>query len=178
MSETRTEQLARLYDNHVEMVYRIAVMYLKEPAAAGDVVQDVFVKLMEWLAREHFKGEEHVKHWLIVTVKNTCLDQLRKVKNHRAEQLENENDAAAAKNGGAGIVWQAGQGPDGERLQQVHEALMDLPEKYRLVIYLFYFEGYSSAEIAGMLRINHGTVRSRLRAARRRMKLLLEEDER
>lgn len=54
---------------------------------------------------------------------------------------------------------------------------MKLPEDSRLMVYLFYFEGYSSAEIAGMLQINHGTVRTRLRAARRRMKLLLEEDE-
>lgn len=172
-----TEQLTGLYTMHVDMVYRIAMMYMKEPAAAEDAVQDVFVKLMEWLARGHFEDGEHVKHWLIATTKNTCLDELRRQKRHRTEPLEHEDGTDAVKVGNVRAVWQQGQGPEGERLRQVHEALMDLPEKYRLVVYLFYFEGYSSAEIAEMLHVNHGTVRSRLRIARRRMKLLLEEDE-
>ncbi len=168
------EQLEALYTEHVDMVYRIAMLYLKNPASAEDAVQDVFVKLMGWLARGHFQGAEHTKHWLIVTAKNTCLDELRRRRRKLICMVEEPFDL---ENADAGHVWQYGQGPEGERLGEVHEALMKLPEAYRLLVYLFYFEGYSSAEIAGMLHINHGTVRTRLRTARRRMRILLEEEE-
>ena len=171
---TTKEHLTQIYENHADMVYRIAMLYMKEPAAAEDAVQDVFIKLMNWLARGHFKDDEHMKHWLIVTTKTTCLDELRRRK--RRLSLTAEEEAASAADAEF-AVWQPGQGPEGERIREVHEALMKLPEDSRLMVYLFYFEGYSSAEIAGMLQINHGTVRTRRRAARRRMKLLLEEDE-
>lgn len=171
---SRKEHLTQLYMVHADMVYRIAVMYMKDSASAEDVVQDVFVKLLEWLARGHFQDDEHVKHWLIVTTKNTCLDELRRRK--RRLSVSQEDEAAVAIEAEL-AVWQPGQGPEGRRLQEVHEALAKLSEDSRLMVYLFYYEGYSSAEIAGMLQMNHSTVRSRLRTARRRMKLLLEEDE-
>ena len=170
-TETLLQQrITVLYGEHVDMVYRIALLYLKEPAAAEDAVQDVFVKLMHWLARGQQQEEEYIKSWLIVTTKNTCLDELRRRKRQSSEPMElSELRSEPA-------VWQSGQGPEGERRKEVHDALMKLPEDCRLVIFLFYFEGYSSAEIAGVLHMNHSTVRGKLRTGRRRMRILLEED--
>ena len=164
------EQVAQLYGTYVDMVYRIAVLYLKEPVAAEDAVQEVFVKLMHWLARGRLQEKEHIKRWLIVTTKTTCMDELRRQKRQSTDPIETGDFCSLP------AVWQSGQGPDGERLREVHDALMRLSEDCRLVMYLFYFEGYSSAEIAGMLHMNHSTVRGKLRTGRRRMRILLEED--
>ncbi len=56
------------------------------------------------------------------------------------------------------------------------EAVSALPEPYRLPVYLYYYEGYATAEISKMLRVNHATLRTRLRVARIKLKLLLKED--
>lgn len=162
------------YEKYADMVFRIAVLYLKEPASAEDISQDVFIKLMKELARNSFHEGEHIKHWLIVTTKNACLDALRYRKRHACESIEAEAETGI---NAEVTVWQRGQGPDDQRFQEVHEALMKLPADLRLVLYLFYFEGYSSAEIAEMLHKNHATIRGRLRTARRRMRILLEENE-
>ena len=55
-------------------------------------------------------------------------------------------------------------------------AVMSLHNKYRIPLYLYYYEGYSTEEIASLLTVNPSTLRSRLRTARQKLKLLLEED--
>lgn len=65
---------------------------------------------------------------------------------------------------------------DKEEFGEVYEALMALPPKYKLVLYLYYYEGYQSSEIAGILKEKDNTIRTRLRNGRRRLKTVLEGD--
>jgi RNA polymerase sigma-70 factor (ECF subfamily) len=59
---------------------------------------------------------------------------------------------------------------------EVWNAISNLEEKYRILVYLHYYEGYKTEEIAGMLGINHATIRTRLRVAKAKLRLILEED--
>ena len=66
-------------------------------------------------------------------------------------------------------------GPDEPVGSEVWSAVSNLDKKYRILVYLHYYEGYKTEEIAGMLGINHATVRTRLRTARQKLKLILED---
>ena len=143
----RQELMLRLYDMHVDMVYRIAMMLLKNEANAEDAVQAVFIKLLE--KDQVFNNAEHEKAWLIVTTQNYCKNHLKS-------------------------WWQKGIAYDSNFHDSVHndvqdntlEFVMNLPEKFKLPIYLYYYEGYSSDEIAKLLDLNASTLRSRLKKGR------------
>ncbi len=149
--------ITNIYNRHVDMVYRICFMLLKNTPEAEDATQTVFMRLMQ--SDKAFENDEHQKAWLIVTARNTCRDILKSF--WRAKRVELDDlDSRPGGDGGQGDTW---------------EAVAALPEHYRLPVYLHYYEGYTTAEISKMLRVNHATVRTRLRAARKKLKLLLEE---
>ena len=137
------------------MLLRIAMTRLSSPADAEDVVQEVFLKLLT--TRPHFRDLEHEKAWLIVTARNVCKNELA-----RARRREVPLEEAPAH-----------YVPE---LSDTLLALRSLPEKYRLPLYLYYYEGYSTAETAEMLGKPAATVRSDLRRGRERMKALLGGD--
>ena len=125
---------------------------------AEDAAQTVFRKVME--RTEPFRDPEHEKAWLIVTARNECRNQLKhwwRTRRAGEELLDS-------------LAWE--QPRDGEIWEQV----AGLPEPQRLVLYLHYYQGYTTGEISDMLRENHSTVRSRLVQARKKLKLKLEEE--
>lgn len=161
MSESlwRTDrEITHIYSNYVDTVYRIALMMLKNIADAEDATQTVFLKLMKYSGE--FESDEHIKAWLIVTTQNTCRDMLKgwwrtKRSDDAPEQYYQLDDTQSE-------IWQQ---------------LTKLGEKYRLPIYLYYYEGYKTEEIAAILRVNHATIRTRLRTAKKKLKLLMEDDD-
>ena len=156
----RTElNLQRLYEQLLPSVYRAAYTFLKNRSDSEDAAQEAFLRLAA--SARSFESERHVKAWLIVTVSNICRDMLRR--RHRQDMsLEDITERAA---------------PDSQR-KVLLEALLELPEKYKTAIFLYYYEGYSVKEIAGAMGRREGTVKSLLHRARRLLKQLLEEDER
>ena len=152
------EEIAGLYRQHFKMVYQICLVLMKNVPDAEDAAQTVFRRVME--RDEPFHDPEHEKAWLIVTARNECRDQLKHWWRARRE------DSAVLDT----LTWE--QPEDG----LVWEQVAALPERHRLVLYLHYYQGYTTGEIAQMLGDNPSTVRSRLVQARKKLKLRLEAE--
>ncbi len=152
------EELAGLYRRRFKMVYQICLVLMKNVPDAEDAAQTVFRKALE--RAEPFRDPEHEKAWLIVTARNECKNQLKHWwRTRRAD--ESELDTLAWEQPEDRAVW---------------DQVAALPKPQRLVLYLHYYQGYATGEIADMLAENPSTVRSRLAQARRKLKLKLEEE--
>ena len=152
------EELAGLYERRFSMVYQICLVLMKSIPDAEDAAQTVFRKVME--RTEPFRDPEHEKAWLIVTARNECRNQLKhwwRTRRAGEELLDS-------------LAWEQ------PRDVEICEQVAGLPEPQRLVLYLHYYQGYTTGEISDMLRENHSTVRSRLVQARKKLKLKLEEE--
>ena len=148
------DEFETAYDTYSAAVYRLALVYLGRPADAEDVTQETFVRLL--CRAPAFADEEHRRRWLLRVAANLCRDQLRGFWRKRVTELEDVLPAA----------------PTEER--EAACAVMALPEQYRLPIHLHYYEGYSVAEIAGILKLGQSAVKMRLKRGREMLKLELE----
>ena len=152
------EEIEAIYRRQFKLVYQICLVLMKSVPDAEDAAQTVFRRVME--RAEPFRDPEHEKAWLIVTARNECRDQLR----HWWRRCREDASALEA------LAWE--QPEDGS----VWEQVAALPEKHRLVLFLHYYQGYSTDEIAQMLGDNPSTVRSRLVQARKKLKIRLEAE--
>ncbi len=133
-------------------VYRLAVSYTRSIADAEDVCQTVFLKLME--QRNIQPGRE--KAWLIQVTANECRSLLRSHWWKRTEPLDEKI-------------------PEPSREDGLLREVMALEPKYRAVVYLYYYEGYSVEEIGKLLKTNPSTVSTRLARGRSKLKEELKE---
>lgn len=154
-----SEQFTPLAERYLDMVYRLALNYGKDPSLADDVTQEVFLRLLR--SRTEFQGEEHIKAWLIRVTVNECKRSLGSPW-RKTEPLEDEAVSVPF--------------PDREH-RELFQLVMGLPPKYRVALYLHYYEGYTAAEIGAMLRIPRATVLTRLRRGREQLKTMLMEAE-
>jgi len=141
-----------LFIAYKDDVYRLALSYTRSVQEAEDVCQSVFLKLMEHTVTP---GKERA--WLMQVTANTCRSLLRSGWWRRTAPLE-ECSAAA---------------PEGH--SEVYRALMALPPKYRVVLYLHYYECSSTAEIGKLLRLSRSAVTTRLSRGRKMLKEMLRE---
>ena len=153
------EQFCTLAKQHMDMIFRIAFNYLKDRNEADDITQNVLLKLLD--AKKEFESDEHIKYWLIRVTINESKKALRSPW-RKTEPIE---DYAST------IAFSAPE--QGE----VFYALMELPEKYRTALYLYYVEEYSSSEIARILKMPQSTVLSHLSRGRELLRRKLEEAE-
>ncbi len=147
------EQFSDLYERNVRMIYRIAMMHLKVPADAEDVVQTIFLKYLN--VSPEFNNLEYEKAWFITTTRNYCRDILRCWWHSRKTDYDISAQSTAIISDSRGEVTQK---------------LMQLPEKYQEVLYLYYFEEYSIKEISVLLKRNQSTIRTQLCKGRERLK--------
>ena len=141
-----------LAETYRSMVYRIALNFFRNIQDAEDVTQEVMLKL--YLRVEPFDSEKHVRNWLIQVTLNHC----RSIWRSPWRQRVSLEDLAAA------IPFFS---PEDEELFQT---VMELPEKHRTVLYLFYYEDMSVREIAEVLKLRETAVTSRLSRARKALK--------
>ena len=141
-----TNRLEALIDQYENTLLRAALTILGDPYEAEDAVQDTFVRFLE--KTPVFNDEGHEKAWLLTVCANGCKSRLRRRKSHPTEELLDIYPAPDRDSGA------------------VAEAVFALPANQRAVIHLFYYEGYSTAEIARILGQRPGTVRSHLSRAR------------
>ena len=134
---------------YADMVQRICFYHLKNKSDTEDIFQNVFLKYM--LSDMEFQDEEHKKAWIIRVAVNACKDFLKSFFRQRTVPLDAMNETA---------VYPL----DGEK--EVFEAVLTLPGKYKDVIYLHYFEGYSAAEISTILGKKENTIYSLLSRGR------------
>lgn len=142
-------------------ILRLAYSYMKSREDAEDVVQEVLIRFMQ--SAKQFEDESHVKAWLLRVAANLCKDKLRSASRQREVGIPEGYDIAA----------QEKQGEDGELLQLV----MGLPEKYRSVIHLYYYEEYATAEIAQILQKKESTVRSLLKRGREKLEKMMKGED-
>ena len=156
MDKARFAAAARRYQN---MVYRTALHALGSPQDADDAVQEVFLRLFR--CGEAFDGEEHLRRWLLRVTVNYCRDLLKSPWRKRRVSWEEVPEI-----------------PVFDRPEQaaLYQEVMALPEKYRTVLYLFYYEELSVREIGELLGVGDSTVTTRLARARKRLKERLGED--
>ena len=153
------EEYRAAVQRYRDMVWRVALNACRQTQDAEDVVQDVFLKL--YTTRREFAGEEHLKHWLLRVTVNRCRTLLAcPWRTRRADAVPDAPDPAQALD--------AGQ-------RALYEAVRALPPGQRVALYLYYFEGYSTAEIAQLLHLRQTAVTTRLHRARSRLRALLEE---
>jgi RNA polymerase sigma-70 factor (ECF subfamily) len=145
-----------IFERHHKTVYRVCMLYLKNPADAEDITQSVFLRLLS--KTPSFQSAEHEKAWLVRAAVNACKNDLRSFRRRNVELPP----ALAAPEAGTG---------------EVLSMVLALPKKYKIPLYLHYFEGYSAVEIAKMLKIRETTVRSQLMRGRNLLRLELEKDE-
>lgn len=151
------EEFTRYAQLYIDTVYRVALNYIKSRADAEDITQDVFVKLLQ--THKQFDDDVHVKSWLIRVTVNACKNLVRS-KWWKRKQLEEH------------AVAPAFQTPEQSEL---YCAVMELPKKYRVPIYLYYYEDYSTKEIAEILQLPKNTVCTQLKRGRELLKASLTE---
>ncbi len=152
------EDYERIVRTHMDTIYRIAVSYTKTSADADDIVQQTFVKLLS--KKETFTDEEHEKRWLIRVCINECNSFFSSFWRRNVDSMDmltTEPQFTTPEN------------------TDLYDAIRQLPRKCSIVVYLFYYEGYSTREIAKLLHIKEATVRTRLVRARKLLKEQLRE---
>lgn len=149
------KEIIEIYNRHVDSVYRVCYSYMKNPADAEDMVQETFLRLLS--KGKHFESDKHERAWLIVTASNLCKDLLKKW----WRRLENIDDHAACIP------------EEGSMDNPVLDAVLALPPEYKTVVYMYYYEGYTTGEIAKFLCCPEATVRSRLTRARNQLRSIL-----
>ena len=156
-SEQETNRAIALYS---DMIRHICLYHLKSIEDTEDVFQNVFLKYLFYDGT--FMNADHEKAWFIRVTINACKDFLKSLFRHKTVPLETLTEEAAHID------------PDH---REVLEAILSLPAKYKDVIYLYYYEGYSAAEIAAIMNSKENTIYSLLSRGRSILKEKLGGDE-
>ena len=143
---THSNRLEELVNKHENTLFRAALAILGDVHGAEDAVQETFLRYLE--KRPELKDENHERAWLLKVTANLCKSALRSKNRHPTVELLD--------------VYPA---PDGDS-RELLEAVLELPANQRAAVHLFYYEGYSTEEIAAILGQRPGTVRSHLSRAR------------
>ena len=158
--EVTKDYISDLLDKYSDMVLRIAYTYLKNRADAEDIVQDVFLRIID--KKPSFNDESHEKSWLIRATINMCKNKVNMFWNKNKCSIDDVQEFAVSDKYNTDT--------------SVFQAVMALGEKYRVVVYMYYYEGYSTPEIADVIGNNETTIRSLLHRARNKLKDMLKED--
>lgn len=149
------EQFTCLAQRYLDTVFRVAYNYIGSRADAEDITQNVFFKLLQ--SKRPFESEDHAKNWLIRVTVNECKNLVR-AKWWKTESIEDHTLSLTFEN---------------PAHSDLYYAVMGLPKKYRLPLYLHYYEGYSTGEIGELLGIPKNTVCSNLKRGREQLKEIL-----
>lgn len=144
------ENTIKKYTNTIS---KIAYSYTKSKETAEDITQNVFLKYM--ISEHTFHDDEHKKAWLIRVTINECKKHFRWLSYQPKSYPKT---------------------PEPEEYHDVYSAVMDLPQNYRMVIHLHYYEGLSVKEMSSILEKNENTILSHLHRARKKLKKIMEVD--
>ena len=155
MKQTVEELAERYRDNLFAAAFNIC----KNAADADDIVQETF--LQYYVAKKEFESEEHIRAWLLRVAINKAKNVNHSFWRQNKVPLEEYMETLAFES------------PQEETL---FETVMKLPEKYRIIIHLFYYEDYSVLEIAKLMKLTQSNVKVRLSRGRKLLKEALKED--
>ena len=153
------QPVEELTERYRDNLFAVAFHVCKNAADADDIVQETF--LQYYVTKKEFDSEAHIRAWLIRVAVNKAKNVNRSFWRQHKVPLEEYMES---------LVFET------QKEETLFETVMKLPEKYRIVIHLFYYEDYSVAEIAGILRLTQGNVKVRLSRGRALLKNTLKED--
>lgn len=148
-----------LAEEYMDMVYRVACNSLGSSHDADDVTQEVFLRLLR--SRTDFESGEHVKHWLLRVTINECKRLTRAPWRRHTVSLDALEGTLQCEN---------------PEQSELFKQVMALPSKYRVPLYLFYYEELSTDEIARIVKRSPSTVRTQLYRARQQLREILKEE--
>ncbi len=149
------EYIKQLYEKNVNYIYKICFVFFKgNKSDIEDAIQSIFLKVIE--KNIIFNDDEHAKAWFIVTTNNYCKN---KVKHWWNKNKELDFDIKQE-----------------DKEDNTLELILNLPDKYKVPIYMHYYEGYSCIEIAKILKVSENTIYSYLHRGRLLLKDILEEE--
>lgn len=152
------QSVQELFEKYQDNLYIIAFNVCKNAEDAKDVVQDTFIQY--YSAKKEFDDEQHIRAWLIRVAINKAKNMNNTFWRRNKMSLEDYMETLAFET------------PESEEL---FETVMHLPEKFRIVIHLFYYEDYSVHEIADILKLSESNVKVRLSRGRLLLKEKLQE---
>ena len=152
------EEFTAFADKYMDPIYRVAYSWTKNSDDANDVTQDVLIQLYK--TTKEFESDSQLKNWLIKVTVNQCKMLFRST----WSKIEDIGEYADTL------------GFEEKSHLDLFRAVMNLDKKYRVPLLLFYYEGYSTAEIASILGIPEKTVSTRLFRAKARLKDDLKEE--
>lgn len=141
-------EIERIVDEYASELFWLCLVMLKNTHDAEDAVQDTLLSYLQHAPE--FESRESERSWLLTVAANRCRDSLRRAKRHPSVSMDELTELGAT-----------------DEHALVLDALMALPEKFRLVLTLHYVEGYSTSEIAGMIGRTPSAVKMRLQKGRR-----------
>ena len=150
------QQLIELYQTHL---YAAAFNICQNQMDAEDVVQETFVQY--YTSKKEFESEQHIRAWLLRVVINKAKNISRTFWRKNKCSLDDYMETLSFPN---------------SQSRELFEEVMKLPDKYRIVIHLFYYEDYSVREISNILKISESNVKIRLSRARAMLKDSLKEE--
>ncbi len=143
--------IEQIINEYSAMVYRIALVYGKTKEDAEDIFQEVFLRLVRYQNR--LESKEHVRNWLIRVTVNYGKSYIKKQSRNQTLPLMED------------VMLSEGE-QDNAMGYAVYQAVKSLPEKYRVVVHLYYYEELSVKEISACLQRREGTVKSQLARGR------------
>lgn len=155
------QEFENTYHRYKQSLFRIAYSYVKNRADAEDMVQEAFFKCL--CQSPVFVSEEHEKRWLIRITVNLCKNHVKSFWHKNRAAMEELPDQMSVDLG--------------EEERSLWKEILALPEKYKISMYLHYYEGYTCKEIAEILRCKESTVKMRLKKGRELLKIELMEGE-
>lgn len=151
--------ITQAVDGYSDTVYRIAFNITKNSHDAYDVVQEVFLRLIK--NRKKIKDSGHLKAWLIRVTVNCARTSAKRASKNAALSLDEISEIIPANE---------------EKSETLLAYVFALPEKYRTVLYLFYYEDMKISDISNTLGISESAVKLRLRRGREKLKAILERE--
>ncbi|MDO5560731.1 MAG: sigma-70 family RNA polymerase sigma factor [Oscillospiraceae bacterium] len=159
MDTKRQKRFEKVIRQYGDMILRIAWLHTRNDMDAQDIVQEVFLKYSR--VKKIFESSEHEKSWLVRVTINKCLDLKKSAWSVRTTSLDEKTVKAFEYNTDE---------------YDICDAVKNLPQKYRNVIHLFYFEGYSVKEIADITDCTEAAVKMQLLRARVKLKDMMKGD--
>ncbi|OPX42558.1 ECF RNA polymerase sigma factor SigW [Ruminiclostridium hungatei] len=157
LSGSPEDDLENAYSRYGNMLFKLCFVILSNTVDAEDALQDTFLRYIN--KRPVFNEPEHEKAWFIKVANNVCKDMRRFKLRHNTLHIDELSDYCS-----------------GEDQGHVLEQILTLPPKYKIVIHLYYIEGYNVEEIARIIDLSRSAVKMRLLRGRKLLKVELEEE--
>lgn len=152
-------QYQKIVQQFADVIYRTALNATKSYYDAQDIVQNTFLKL--WQTDTAFENDDHIRRWLIRVAVNESKNLRKSYYKRMVDSIEKATEIPAFSD---------------EMDRELYDAVASMPPKYKIAVHLFYYENYTTEEIADLLGLSPSTVRTRLFRARQILKKLLTEE--